>query len=136
VNQNSSNQLRVNLSGIGCWLTVIGLVWLLGAVGLGWLVKSIAVIAVLVMLAPVFIFLGLRFWLKRNLVQADCPVCSTGLTGIRGAETLCPNCGTPLKVEADGFRRSVQEGTIDVDAVDVTVEVVPDDQPALPGDEG
>jgi hypothetical protein len=39
----------------------------------------------------------------------------------------------PLKVEAEGFKRTVQEGTIDVDAVDVTVEVVPDDQPTLPG---
>ena len=132
MNQNGFNQIRFNFSGIGCWLTVIGLIWLLGAVGLGWVVKSIAVIAVLVMLAPVFIFLGLRFWLKRNLVQADCPVCATGLTGIKGAETLCPSCGTPLKVEADGFKRPVQSGTIDVDAVDVTVEVVPEEKPTLP----
>jgi hypothetical protein len=33
-----------------------------------------------------------------------------------------------------GFKRLTQEGTIDVSAVDVTVEVVPDDQPILPGD--
>ena len=132
VNQNGLNQIRFNLSGIGCWLTVLALIWLLGAVGLGWVVKSIAVITVLVMLAPVLIFLGLRFWLKRNLVQADCPVCSTGLTGIKGSETLCPNCGTALRVEADGFKRPVQEGTIDVNAVDVTVEVVTEEQPTLP----
>jgi hypothetical protein len=134
VNQNGFNQIRLNFSGLGCWLVVLGGIWLLGAVGLGWVVKSIAVIAVLVMLAPVLIFLGLRFWLKRNLIQADCPVCSTGLTGVKGAETLCPNCGTPLKVDAEGFKRLTQEGTIDVSAVDVTVEVVPDDQPILPGD--
>jgi hypothetical protein len=132
VNQNGFNQIRFNLSGIGCWLTVFGIIWLLGAAGLGWLVKSIAVIAVLVMLAPVLIFLGLRFWLKRNLVQADCPVCTTSLTGIKGAETNCPSCGTPLKVEAGSFKRLAQEGTIDVDAVDVTVEVVPDESPTLP----
>ncbi len=134
MNQDGFNQFRFNLSGIGCWLTALGVIWLLGAVGLGWVVKSIAVIAILIMLAPVFIFLGLRFWLKRNLIQADCPVCSTSLTGIKGAETLCPNCGTPLKVEAEGFKRPAQEGTIDLNAVDVTVEVVPEDQPTLPGD--
>jgi len=132
VNPNSSNQIRFNLSGLGCWLTVLALIWLLGAVGLGWVVKSIAVIAVLVMLAPVLIFIGLRFWLKRNLIQADCPVCATSLTGIKGAETLCPNCGTPLKVAPEGFQRLGQDGTIDVDAVDVTVEVVPDEVPCLP----
>jgi len=134
VNQNGFNQIRLNFSGLGCWLVVLGGIWLLGAVGLGWVVKSIAVIAMLILLAPVLIFIGLRFWLKRNLVQANCPVCSTGLTGIKGAETLCPNCGTPLKVEAEGFKRPTQEGTIDVSVVDVTVEVVPDDQPTLPGD--
>jgi len=133
VNQNGFKQLQFNLSGIGCWLAALGIIWLLGAVGLGWVVKSLAVIVVLVMLAPALIFFGLRFWLRRNLIQANCPVCSTGLTGIKGAETLCPNCGTPLQVEAEGFKRTVQDGTIDVDAVDVTVEVVSDDQPTLPG---
>lgn len=133
MNQNGFNQIRFNLSGIGCWLTVLAVIWLLGAVGLGWLVKSLAVLVVLLMLAPVLIFLGLRFWLKRNLVQADCPVCTTPLTGIKGAQTLCPNCGTPLQVETNGFKRPVQEGTIDIEAVDVTVEVIAEEKPTLPG---
>ena len=135
MNQNGFNQVRFNLSGIGCWLTIFGAIWLLGAVGLGWIVKSIAVIAVLVMLAPVLIFVGLRFWLKRNLIQANCPVCSTGLTGIKGTETQCPSCGTLLYVETEGFKRPVQDGTIDVDAVDVTVDVMADERPTLPGPE-
>ena len=135
MNQNGFNQVRFNLSGIGCWLTVLGAIWLLGAVGLGWIVKSIAVIAVLVMLAPVFIFVGLRFWLKRNLIQAHCPVGATSLTGIKGTETQCPSCGTLLKVEAEGFQRPIQDGTIDVDAVDVTVDVMPDEYPSLPSQE-
>jgi hypothetical protein len=125
VNQPGFRQIQFNLSGIGCWLTLLGVIWLLGAVGLGWLVKSLAVLVLLVILAPVLGFLGLRFWLRRNLVQANCPVCSTPLTGIKGADTLCPNCGTPLKANADGFQRLAEEGTIDITAVDVTVETLP-----------
>jgi hypothetical protein len=131
VNQNGPNQIQLNFSGIGCWLMAIGIIWLLGAVGLGWIVKSLAVLVVLLILAPVFLFLGVRFWLKRNLVQAECPVCATSLTGLKGAQTLCPSCGTPLQVEANGFHRLAQEGTIDVDAVDV-VDVTVDPLPNLP----
>ncbi len=133
MNQPEFRQFQFNLSGIGCWLVLLGGIWLLGAVGLGWLVKSLAVLVLLIMLAPVLIFVGLRFWLRRNLVQANCPVCSAPLTGIRGAETLCPSCGTPLQAGANGFQRLTEEGTIDVTAVDITVDSVPN----LPtGEEG
>ncbi|WP_017301797.1 hypothetical protein [Nodosilinea nodulosa] len=125
MNQNNFNQIRVNLSGLGCWLTLIGVVWLLGAVGLGWLVKSLAVLIVLLLAAPVLGFIGLRFWLRRNLVQGPCPVCSTALTGIKGTETRCLSCGTPLHTEADGFTRVTEAGTIDITAVDVTVDAKP-----------
>jgi hypothetical protein len=125
VNSNRSKQVQVNFSGLGCWLTLIGVVWLLGAVGLGWLVKSLAVLVVLLLVAPVLGFIGLRFWLRRNLVQGACPVCATNLTGIKGAETRCLNCGTPLHTEIDGFSRVAEAGTIDITAVDVTVEAKP-----------
>lgn len=133
VNQPGFRQIQFNLSGLGCWLTLLGLIWLLGAVGLGWLVKSLAVIVVLVLLIPVFALVGLRFWLRRNLVQATCPVCSTSLTGIRDAATQCPNCGTGLTATATGFQRQADEGTIDITAVDVTVDAVTlDAPPTLP----
>ncbi|NJL44858.1 MAG: hypothetical protein HC922_02115 [Leptolyngbyaceae cyanobacterium SM2_3_12] len=134
MNQPGFKQIQFNFSGIGCWLTAIAGIWLLGAIGLGWLVKSLAVLILLIMLAPVLIFLGLRFWLRRNLVQADCPVCTTSLTGIKGAETLCPSCGTPLVVEADGFHRITEAGTIDVTAVDVTPEQALPQSPLNGGD--
>ena len=125
VNQNSFNQIRVNVPGLGCWLTLLGLVWLLGAVGLGWLVKSLAALVLLVLAAPVLAFLGLRFWLRRNLVQGPCPVCDTPLTGLKGTETRCLNCGTVLQTEVDGFARVAEAGTIDITAVEVTVEAKP-----------
>ncbi|MEY3299236.1 MAG: hypothetical protein RLZZ597_2496 [Cyanobacteriota bacterium] len=122
--QPGFRQIQFNLSGLGCWLTALALLWLLGAVGLGWLIKSLAVIVVLILLIPVFVFVGLRFWLRRNLVQAACPVCATPLTGIQGAVTQCSNCGTVLMASATGFRRQADEGTIDITAVDVTVDAV------------
>lgn len=133
MNQPGFRQIQFNLSGLGCWLVLFGVIWLLGAVGLGWLVKSLAVIVVLILLIPVFAFVGLRFWLRRNLVQAHCPVCTTPLTGLKNAATQCPNCGTVLTTTATGFQRQREEGTIDITAVDVTVDAVTlDPPPTLP----
>lgn len=115
-----SNNYQINFSGLGCWLTVIAIAWLLGAAGLGWLVKSIAVIFVLILVAPIIAFIGFRWWLKRNLIEGNCPVCETPLTGLRNAQTACPNCQTPLQVTRDGFKRFTPEGTVEVNAVDVT----------------
>lgn len=119
MSQPGFRQIQFNLSGLGCWLTLLGLLWLLGAVGLGWIVKSLAVIVVLMLLIPVFAFVAVRFWLKRNVVQANCPVCSTPLTGIKDAATQCFTCGTVLTATASGFQRQAEEGTIDITAVDV-----------------
>ena len=115
-----SNNYRINFSGLGCWLTIFAIVWLLGAVGLGWLVKSIAVLFVVIAVTPILAFIGFRWWLKRNLVQDDCPVCQTPLTGLKGAQTACPSCRTPLQATASGFERFTPEGTVEVNAVDVT----------------
>lgn len=125
MNQPGFRPIQFNLSGIGCWLVLLGVIWLLGAAGLGWLVKSLAVLVGLMLLTPVLVFVGLRFWLRRNLIQAACPVCATPLTGLKGAETLCPSCGTQLKAGTDSFERPTEDGTIDVTAVDVTVETLP-----------
>jgi hypothetical protein len=116
----------------------MGLIWLLGAVGLGWLVKSVALLLLLLFLAPVFAFLGFRFWLQRNLTRANCPVCQTSLTGLRGTAIACPNCGTSLEVLATAFERVAEAGTIDVtavDVVDVRVESVPDLPPSGSGED-
>ncbi|NJN22914.1 MAG: DUF2207 domain-containing protein [Leptolyngbya sp. RL_3_1] len=129
-----SNNVQLNFSGLGCWLTLFGMIWLLGAVGLGWLVKSIAVLTGLVIIAPVIGFLGFRWWLGRNLVEGACPVCQNPMTGLNNLQTQCLNCGTPLQGTRDGFKRATQAGTVEVSAVEidedgasktVTVEVLP-----------
>jgi hypothetical protein len=133
VNQPGFRQIQFNLSGLGCWLTLFGVIWLLGAVGLGWLVKSLAVIVVLILLIPVFAFVGLRLCLKGKLVRGYCPACNVPLTGLKDTVTPCPNCGTVLTATPEGFQRQTEAGTIDITAVDVTVDAVTiDPPPTLP----
>lgn len=124
---NRPNNLQLNLSGLGCWLTVIAIIWLLGAIGLGWLVKSIFVLMALILIAPVLAFIGFRWWLQRNLVEGNCPVCQTPLTGLKNAQTACPNCQTPLQVKAEGFQRYTPEGTVEVNAVDISNPNAPEE---------
>ena len=115
-----SNNYQINFSGIGCWLTVFAVIWLLGAVGLGWIVKSIAFLFVLIVAAPILAFIGFRWWLNRNLIQSDCPVCQTPLAGLNHSQLICPNCQTPLQATKEGFERFTPDGTVEVSAVDVT----------------
>jgi len=119
MNQNNTTRLSFNLSGISFWLTIFAVVWLLGSIGLGWLVKSIAILLVLITLAPIVAFIGFRWWLRRNLVESACPVCSYESVGLNGTQLRCPSCGEPLKVEQGQFMRLTPPGTIDVQAVDV-----------------
>ena len=126
VNQNSPNQLQFNFSGVGCWLTLIAGAWLLGALGLGWLVKSFFVLFALILIAPIILFGVFRWWLQRTIVEGPCPACDFNLTGINGAQNVCPSCGTVLKAEQGGFKRVASEGAIDVEAVDVSAQKIED----------
>ena len=118
MNQNF-NQLQVRFPGLGCWLFVLGAAWLLGAVGLSGIIKSIAVLVLFVILAPVLAFFALQFWVKRNLVNGDCPVCDQTLAGLKNANLVCPSCATELVATSDGFERVAADGVIDIQAVDV-----------------
>ncbi len=118
VNQNF-NQLQVRFPGLGCWLFVLGGLWLLGAIGIGGIIKSVLALVLFLVLAPVLAFLALQFWVKRNLVNGNCPVCEQTLAGLKNSQMPCPNCGTALSVTAEGFERLAAEGIIDIQAVDV-----------------
>lgn len=124
MNQNSLNNIQLSITGFGRLLTLIGFVWLLTALGLGWLIKSFFVLLGLLLLAPVLAFFAFQWWLKKNLIQAACPVCSYELTGLNQAEIQCPNCGEPLQVEQGRFKRMTPLGTIDVEAVEVSAQVI------------
>ncbi|KGF73684.1 hypothetical protein DO97_12690 [Neosynechococcus sphagnicola sy1] len=126
MNPYSTKLLQLNLSGVGFWLTFLGILWLLGAVGLGWLVNSVLILLGLIFIAPVLAFFGFRWWLQRNLVQGECPICQFELTGLNRTQFQCPNCQESLKVESGQFVRLTPPGTIDVQAVEVTAQRLED----------
>lgn len=123
MNQNF-NQLQVRFPGIGCWVFILGAVWLVGAIGLSGIIKSIFALVLFIFLAPVLVFLALQFWIKRNLVEGNCPVCEQSLAGLKNSKMPCSNCGSELSVTSEGFERFANEGVIDVQAVDIQPSAV------------
>lgn len=118
MNQNF-NQLQIRFPGLGCWLFILAAVWLLGAIGLSGVIKSIFVLVLFILLAPVLAFFALQFWVKRNLVTGNCPVCEQPLTSLKSLKMPCPNCGTELLASQAGFERFATDGVIDIQAVDI-----------------
>lgn len=108
------------LSTMRSWLTFFLVIWLVGFIGLGWLLKSLLVLVGLILVTPVVLFVGLRWWLGRNLIQGACPSCGSEMTGFKNAQTTCPYCAQTVSIENSGMQRPSEPGTIDVQAVDVT----------------
>ncbi|MBD1845874.1 hypothetical protein H6F89_21180 [Cyanobacteria bacterium FACHB-63] len=126
MNQNQLYNLQLGINGFGRLLTFIGFALLLSAVGLGWLVKSFLFVLALLIGAPIVGIFVFQWWVRRNIVQADCPVCGAELTGFNQAQMQCSNCGEPLQAEKGRFKRMTPSGTIDVEAVEVAVQVLDD----------
>ncbi|MBE9250411.1 hypothetical protein IQ226_14890 [Dolichospermum sp. LEGE 00240] len=119
-------KLQFNFEKIRPWLTLLAIAWLLASLGLGWLVNSLVIILGLLFLLPVIAFLGFRWWLQKNLVTSQCPVCGYELTGINNSQVQCANCGEQLLVKNFQFQRFTPEGTIDVKAVEVQAQSLED----------
>ncbi|PNW35562.1 UNVERIFIED_CONTAM: hypothetical protein BEN50_00160 [Euhalothece sp. KZN 001] len=119
MNQNFPKIAQLNLSGIGCWLTLIVGGLLLTFIGLDWVVNGVLIVLGLIIIIPAIALFGVQWWLKRNLVEDECPVCQYQFTGFNGTMSRCPNCSEPLKIEKGKFQRITPPGTIDVEAVDV-----------------
>lgn len=124
--QNGFDNLKLEFSRIGFWVALFAGIWLLGAVGLGWIVKSILVLLGLLLITPIVAFFGFRWWLQRNLVEEQCPVCSYKIAGLNGTQMRCPSCGEPLQVNQGQFFRLTPPGTVDVEVVDVTAQQLDD----------
>ena len=126
MNPNTTQRLLLGLSAIRTWLILFGVIWLVGFLGLGWLVKSLFVLAALILLTPVVLFVGLRWWLGRNLIQAPCPVCGVTMAGLNNMSTRCPNCNQSVQAGNGQFQRVTPPGTVDVDAIEVNTQVIED----------
>ncbi len=122
----SFKSLQLNLLNLRPWFTLLAVVWLLASLGLGWLVKSLVIIVGLLFLAPIVAFFGFRWWLQRNLVADQCPVCRYEFTGLNNSQLQCPNCGESLLVQNNHFQRFTPEGTIDIKAVEVPAKSLED----------
>jgi predicted RNA-binding Zn-ribbon protein involved in translation (DUF1610 family) len=94
------------------------------SMGLSWVINGFIILVALLLIAPAISFWGFQWWLRRKLVQAQCPVCSYEFTGFKNTEFNCPSCGETLQVEVDRFSRMTPPGTIDVDAVEVSVQTI------------
>lgn len=122
----SFNNSQLNLLNFRPWLTALAIAWLLASLGLGWLVNSLLIIFGLILLAPVVAFFGFRWWLERNLVTDQCPVCNYQFTGLNNSQMQCPNCGENVMVQKGHFQRFAPEGTIDVTAIEVPSQQLED----------
>jgi len=122
----SFNNSQLNLFNFRPWLTALAIAWLLASLGLGWLVNSLLIIFGLILLAPVVAFFGFRWWLERNLVTDQCPVCNYQFTGLNNSQLQCPNCGENVMIQNGHFQRFAPEGTIDVTAVEVPSQKLED----------
>jgi hypothetical protein len=119
VNNNSPNLFQINFPPFQSWLTIVAICLLLGSLGLGWLVKSALIVVGLLILTPIVGFLGFFWWLRRSIVQAECPVCNFPLQGINGNEIQCSSCGESLRVDRGQLVRDTPPDTIDIVAVEV-----------------
>ncbi|EDX85732.1 hypothetical protein S7335_3435 [Synechococcus sp. PCC 7335] len=113
------NQLQTRFPGLGCWLFAFIAIWVIGAIGITGILKSIFAVVLFLILAPVLLSIAAQFWLKRNLITGNCPVCEQSLVCIKQSKTVCPNCATEVTATADGFERATADGVIDVQAVDI-----------------
>ncbi len=120
MNQGSPKLWSLTLSDFSRLLVPLLIIWLLGSIGLGWLVNSFLILIGLLLISPVIAVFVLRWWVSRNVITDQCPVCSYEFTGLNQAQFQCPNCGETLKVENRQFQRVTPPGTIDVQAVEVS----------------
>ncbi|KOR34992.1 MULTISPECIES: hypothetical protein [Planktothricoides] len=120
MNQGSPKLWSLTLSDFSRLLVPLLIIWLLASIGLGWLVNSFLILVGLLLISPVIAVFVLRWWVSRNVITDQCPVCDYEFTGLNQAQFQCPNCGETLKVENRQFQRVTPPGTIDVQAVEVS----------------
>ncbi len=122
MNQNIPNIpkiIQLKLPSLMPWLILLGLVLLSGTTAFKWLADGFLILLAIVIILPIAGWFGLQWWLRRNLVESACPVCSYEFTGFQGTNCVCPSCGEPLQAEQGKFKRVTPAGTIDVEAVEV-----------------
>ena len=122
MNDPFSRNIQFNSSGLGCFFTFLLIAALLTSVGLGWIVNGFILLILLIPVTIVLGIFGFQWWLKRNIIEDDCPVCGHTFTGLNNSIARCPSCGEVVQVVDKAFQRQTPAGTVDVSVVD-TVDV-------------
>ncbi|MGF1495167.1 MAG: hypothetical protein ACFBSC_22525 [Microcoleaceae cyanobacterium] len=123
MNQGRPGSFLLNWPNLSRWLTILIAIWLLASLGLGWLVNWVLILFGILLLTPVLLVVGMRWWLGRNLITSPCPVCDYEFTALNQTQCQCPNCGELLQVDQGRFNRLTPPGTIDVQAIDVSAQI-------------
>jgi Zn finger protein HypA/HybF involved in hydrogenase expression len=126
VNNHFFRTYSVNDSGLGCLGILLLVALLLGSIGLGWIVNGFLIFFAFLLIAPIAAWAIFRWWLRKNLVEGQCPACDYEFTGFNNTECPCPNCGEGLKVEGGKFVKLLPPDTIEVDAIEVPVQQLED----------
>lgn len=127
MNPERFRTLQLNLSGFSNGLLLLTVFLLLTSmIGLGWLVNSILIIIGVIVFVPILAGLGLWWWVSRNLIVDQCPVCQHEFTALNQTQIQCPSCGEPLQIQQGHFTRLTPPGTIDVQVVDVSAQTLKD----------
>lgn len=108
----------------GCLSLLLVLTVIVAIVGWDWVINGVLIFLAFLIIAPVVGAVAFRWWLKANVMEDSCPVCGYTFAGFNNKECRCPSCGESLVANHRHFERVTPEGTIDVDAVDVSVKRV------------
>lgn len=119
MNPNPANQIQ--LRGLLSWAMTLLVLFLISSVVPDWLINAVLILIGFALVAPIVGIFGFQWWLKRQLVTGNCPVCSYELNTLQvgDPQLQCPSCGELLEVKNGSFVRITPPGTIDVTAVDV-----------------
>lgn len=116
---NFPNGFNTNSSGLGCITTLLLLALLFSSIGLGWVVNGLFIVITLLFVIPIVTLFGFQWWVNRQRVEGNCPVCQYPIVGLNNTELQCPNCGEALSVKDKKLIRSTPPGTIEVTAVQI-----------------
>jgi hypothetical protein len=118
--------IQYNQSPLGCFLTFIVATILLTSIGLGWLVNGFLIFLAILFILPIVLYFGFSWWTTRKLAFDNCPSCGEEITGFKDSVFNCPHCGETIDSGSGKFQRATPEGTIDVSAIDVSVQQLED----------
>eukprot|EP00281_Chroomonas_sp_CCMP1168_P034635 CAMPEP_0206239090 /NCGR_PEP_ID=MMETSP0047_2-20121206/15185_1 /ASSEMBLY_ACC=CAM_ASM_000192 /TAXON_ID=195065 /ORGANISM="Chroomonas mesostigmatica_cf, Strain CCMP1168" /LENGTH=132 /DNA_ID=CAMNT_0053663713 /DNA_START=204 /DNA_END=603 /DNA_ORIENTATION=- len=81
-----------------------------------WLFDIVNFFFILIVVVPVVGLIALNLWVKTSIVNGECPSCNAPSSVVKGQQSICLNCGTPIQVENGKIERiSVYSQAVEVD---------------------